>query len=203
MNKIYSNRKAENINHALYICPDCYEIDSFEVKNNDFVCSSCNYDIHINQFGFFERIKKGKLYFNNIRDWYNWEEEWLLKNITDKYDKKYNKVIFEDKNSKIFHSKTNSDLLNIGYADVKLYIDKIELDFTDRNQLITLNFNDLQTINPQINERLEIYYNNEAYRIIGSRPGVSALKWEVALNAIWKKLGQNNKLSSYIHPNIK
>ena len=61
-----------------------------------------------------------------------------------------------------------------------------------------MNFSELQTINPQVNERLEIYYKNEAYRIIGSHDGVSALKWEVAVNAIWKKLGQHNKLSHYI-----
>ena len=61
-----------------------------------------------------------------------------------------------------------------------------------------MNFNDLQTINPQVNERLEIFYKSEAYRIVGSRDGVSALKWEVALNAIWNKLGQKHKLSAYI-----
>ena len=63
---------------------------------------------------------------------------------------------------------------------------------------LNLNFNELQTINPQLHERLEIFYNNEAYRIIGSRPGVSALKWDVAVNAILKKMGQTAKLSPYI-----
>ena len=45
-----------------------------------------------------------------------------------------------------------------------------------------------------------MYYNNESYRLFGGRPGVSALKWEVAVNAIWKKLGQEIKLSPYINP---
>lgn len=198
MNKIYSRQKAKNINHALYVCPQCNAIDSFRVKENDFVCSACNYDIHIDKYGFFERINKGELFFDNIRDWYNWEEQWMIKEICHRFDNHYNGLIFEDKNSIIFHSKSDIKLNYIGQADVKLYIDRIELDFYEREELIVMEFDKLQTINPQVNERLEIYYNNEAYRIIGFREGVSALKWEVALNAIWQKLGQQNKLSPYI-----
>ncbi|MBT4340127.1 MAG: hypothetical protein HOD63_16175 [Bacteroidetes bacterium] len=78
-------------------------------------------------------------------------------------------------------------------------MDRIDLCFQENSKQITFNFNDLQAINPQVHERLEIYYKNEPYRIIGSREGVSALKWEVAVNAIWKKLGQENKLSPYIN----
>ena len=198
MNKINSNRRAEFINHALYICPNCKCIDSFRAHGNDFSCISCDYDIHIDKYGFFNRISEGNLYFDNIRDWYNWEESWLIEYIYNKYDKQDNDFIFEDKNSKIFHSKSDSKLELIGIADVKLYIDRIELIFKNKDALISFNYGYLQTINPQVNERLEIYYKNEAYRIIGSKPGVSALKWEVAVNAIWKKHGQFNKLSPYI-----
>jgi len=198
MIKVYSKHKAENINHTLYLCPECNAIDSFRVNANDFVCSECNYDIHINKYSFFERTNKGKLHFDNIRDWYNWAEKKLLEDIYNKFDNQYTDVIFKDKNSKIFHSKSDFGFSVIGNADVKLYIDRIELKFNSDNRLITFNYNDLQTINPQVNERLEIYYNNEAYRIVGSRKGVSALKWEVAVNAIWKKLKYENKLSPYI-----
>lgn len=197
-NRVFSKHKAEHINHALYLCPECHAIDSFRTSGNNFSCSACNYDIHINPYGFYERTNGGQLYYDNIRDWYNWEEKWLLENISKMFDRQHKELIFEDKASKIYHSEPDSELSYIGHADVKLYIDRIELDFIDKDDLITLNFNELQTINPQVHERLEIFYNNEAYRIIGSREGVSALKWEVALNAIWKKMGQENKLSPYI-----
>lgn len=198
-NIIKSKYKAENINHALYVCPDCHSIDSFIATGNEFACSKCKYDIHINKYNFFERKAKGKLYFDNIRDWYNWEEEWLLETISTKVENNFTDVIFEDTNSRIYHTKSNDDLNYIGNANIKLFIDRIELQFIKNKKTIHFNYNDLQTINPQVNERLEIFYNNEAYRVIGSRKGVSALKWEVAVNAIWKKLGQENKLSPYIH----
>jgi len=198
MNKIKSKKKAEYINHALYICPKCNAIDSFRVNGNDFYCSKCNYDIHINEYSFFERKTEGKLFFDNIRDWYNWQEKWLLEYISGKVDNKFDDVIFEDKNSKVYHSNSELDLSYIGNADIKLFIDRIEIHFLTESRIITMNYRDLQTINPQVNEMLEIFYDNEAYRIIGSRKGVSALKWEVAVNAIWNKIGLENKLSPYI-----
>jgi 1-acyl-sn-glycerol-3-phosphate acyltransferase len=72
--KINSDGKAEFINHALYICPNCKAIDSFKAKGNCFHCEECNYDICINDFGFFDRKSGGQLYFDNIRDWFNWQE---------------------------------------------------------------------------------------------------------------------------------
>ncbi len=199
MIKVRSKHKAEYINHTLYLCPKCNEIDSFTAAGNEFSCSKCNYDIHINDYSFFERISSGKLYYDNIRDWYKWQEKYLRNYINEQISANFMGLIFEDVNSKVFHSKESKDLAFIGAANVKLYINRIEICFTDKKEVITIDFHKLQTINPQVNERLEIYYNGEAYRIIGGRNGVSALKWEVAANAIWKSMGQNNKLSPYMN----
>jgi len=197
MNKIYSQNRSEYINHALYACPECKNIDSFRTNKNNFTCSKCSYEIHINKYGFFERTIEGELHFDNIRDWYNWQEKWLLDLVKNKLNRKYSDVVFQDANSKIYHSKPEKSLKYIGSANVKLFIDRIELAF-DNKESIIFNFNDLQTINPQVNERVEIFYNNEMYRLVGGRNGVSGLKWEVALNAIWKNMGQHYKLSPYI-----
>lgn len=198
MNKIHSAHKAENINHALYICPECHTIDSFKTAGNNFECALCGYDIHIDEYGFFERASEGKLFFDNIRDWYYWEEKWLLRHVADLFDKKSNDFIFEDQNSAFYETNENDEIVFVDHVDIKLYIDRIEIYFYTKKEKKTLNFDDLQTINPQVNDRLEIFYNNKAYRAIGHRPGVSALKWEVALNAIWNKLGQKHKLSAFI-----
>ena len=199
MNKIHSERRAEHIGHALYVCPQCYAIDSFKSEGNDFKCAKCNYDIHIDDCGFFERETAGKLFFDNIRDWYYWQEKWMAKFVNDRLDNHPNELIFEDLNSEIYHTQSDYKLDYLGNADVKLFPDRIEIRFKNNREKLEFKFEDLQTISPQINERLEIYFQNEAYRIIGSVPGVSALKWEVAANIIWKKIGQTTKLVSYIN----
>ena len=198
MNKIYSETRAEHISFALYVCPECNAIDSFKASGNNFECSHCNYNIHIDDYGFFERPKGGEIHFDNIRDWYNWEGKWLVNYVNKMFDEQSQEIVFEDKNSNIFHSTSGGNLDFIGIADIRLFINRIEIDFKEKDECLHMNFDDLQTISPQINDRLEIYYKSQAYRAIGEREGVSALKWEVAVNAIWKKLGQDNKLAPYI-----
>lgn len=197
MEKIKSSKRAEHIGHALYLCPECQAIDSFQAQGNDFECEKCNYAIHIDDYGFFERKDKGELHFNNIRDWFNWEEKELIHFVREKYLSKSKEPIFTDTKMEIFKNDAKGELISIGIADVHLYRDKILVDFYEKENL-KFNFTDLQTINPQTKERLEIYHNNDAYRIAGTRPGISALKWEVAVNTIWKEMGLNAKMVPYI-----
>ena len=200
MNKINSDNKAEHISHALFVCPECFTIDSFRANGNEFECNTCCYSMHINEFGFFVRRGEGNLFFNNIRDWFQWQQEWMITHINKKLDSNFTGVIFEDINSNIFNSQSGYELKFMGIADVRLFADRIEIDYKDKDkdEKTFLYLNQLQTINPQVNEMLEIYYNDKAYRVTGNRDGVSALKWEVAVNSIWKRNGENSKLSSYL-----
>jgi len=203
MNKIHSKHKAEHINYVLYLCPSCHSIDSFTASGNTFLCTRCKYDIRIDNFGFFKRISAGKLFFDNIRDWYSWEEKCLLNHVNKMFDSKNSSCIFEDSHSKFYHSNTHGKMAFIDTVNLKLFIDRIEIEQHSKNRTITFNLDDLQTINPQINERLEVYYANEAYRFVGKKPGISGLKWEVAVNALWKKTGQDHKLSAYIEQSLE
>lgn len=194
---IHSKTKAEHISHALYFCPNCRAIDSFDCSGNDFLCKACGYDVHINRFGFFERIGAGPLFFDNIRDWYNWEEAEFAQWIGNLWESNSKDLLFQDLGSEVYRSDSKGRLELIGSGNVSLFVDKIVLELP-KKQSIIMNLDDLQTINPQVHERLEIFYQNTAYRIVGGIPGVSALKWEVAVNTLWKKKGQMNKLSPYI-----
>lgn len=200
---VKSKHKAQYINHALYVCPDCHALDSFHAFGNTFACQTCGYDIEIDLYSFFKRKTPGKLHYDNIRDWYYWEENWLYKKVTQLLQEDSKNLIFEDKNSLIYHTSGAHDLDFLGPGTIQLYPTKIVIALSDQKETLHLDFNILQTINPQVNEMLEIYYNGDAYRVIGNRKGVSALKWEVAVNAIWRNLGQTQKLSPYIGPNFQ
>jgi 1-acyl-sn-glycerol-3-phosphate acyltransferase len=200
LNPIRSKYRAEYISHALYVCPDCLQIDTFHCEGNDFHCSNCAYDLHINTYGFFERKDGGKLYFDNIRDWYYWQEKYLTDLINDILSSGQEGIIFHDKQAEVLHQDSGPNFISLGLADVSLYPDMIKIEFTNKDDDLLMNFNDLQAINPQVKEQLEIYYKGVAYRIIGPRKGTSALKWEVAVNAIWRRMGHKHKLSPYINP---
>ncbi len=120
--KINSNCKAEFINHALYVCPYCRAIDSFNAKGNCFYCKKCNYDICINEFGFFDRKSEGQLYFDNIRDWFSWQETFFSNLIREKHSLNFDGELLHDKNSKVYHSKENGGFEFIGVTDISLFI---------------------------------------------------------------------------------
>ncbi len=197
-NRIFSQKRAEYVNHALFVCPHCLAIDRFRAAGNNFVCIGCKYDIHIDTYGFYKRMSSGKIYFDNILDWYLWQEGWLHDFIQQKIEADYTGQVFTDVGSHVYHEAKMSGFEYIGEANLTLFIDRIEIDFQGKRTNLVMNFNDLQTINPQVNEMLEIFYKGEAYRIIGGYNGVSALKWEIAANVIWKNSGQLNKLSAYL-----
>lgn len=196
---IRSNKKAEHISFALYVCPNCYEIDTFRCQGDHFHCAHCGYDLQINRHGFFERISPGEVHFDNIRDWYYWQEQFLSDLVQVKMDRGEHGPLLTDTGSAVYAGNEKGDLVFQGRADVSLYADHILIDFTD-GSCLQMNLADLQTINPQVHEKLEMFYQGVAYRMTGSRAGVSALKWEVAVNAIWRRTGQKHKLSPYIRP---
>jgi hypothetical protein len=196
--RIHSNHKAQWISHALFVCPECHSIDSFHCSGDDFACSNCSYGIQIDDYGFFNLKKGHQLRFDNIRDWYDWQEKWLIDFVSKKHLESCKDVIFKDHDSKVHIASKDEPFQFIGRANVLLYVDRIELDFTETNQLKKLLFRDLQTVNPQINENVEIKMGDQMYRLEGREPGVSGLKWELAANAIWKMFGQMNKRSPYI-----
>lgn len=200
---IKSNKRAEYISHTLFICPQCHSIDTFRAHGNDFQCNNCNYLIHINKFGFFESDPDRDLYFENIRDWYHWQESWMFSHIRELFEKKYTGRIFQDSDSAVYFSESTDDLTFIGKADLSLYLDRIEIDFRSHEEIRILAIEQLLTINPQVDEKLELFYQDVSYRFVEGRPGVSGLKWEVAVNAIWFLQGQEYKLSPYIKPTIK
>jgi len=195
---IYSNRKAEHISHTLFVCPECRALDSFEASGNDFWCTNCNYTLFIDANGFFQVPNNQQLHFDNIRDWYDWQKDWTFEYIARLSQDHYEGLIFEDKKSRIYASNSGTDLTYVGVANLSLYLDRIEFSFCDQDKVIHIMMDELLTINPQVHEKLEIIYRGGVYRSIGGRPGVSGLKWEIAANAIWKMMGQEQKLSPYI-----
>ena len=85
-----------------------------------------------------------------------------------------------------------------GVATLTLFTNRIEITFDTSTTSEILYLEKLHTINPQVHEKIEIMYDDKIYRAIGIDPGVSGLKWEIAVNVLWKKMGQEYKLSPYI-----
>ncbi|GAA4826142.1 hypothetical protein GCM10023331_08430 [Algivirga pacifica] len=199
---IHSKHKAEEIGHALYVCPECQKLNTFVAKGNDFYCHSCGYYLHINTYGFYEVKSSHQLHFDNIRDWYHWQEKWLINTVSQKFEQDKNIPLLEEQRLNIYRGEGSEEIKLLGEGTAYLYTDRIEICLDEDINPIILPLDQIQSLSAQLHERLEMYYNDTAYRFVGINKGVSALKWEVAVNTLWKKMGQDKKLMAYIPTEI-
>lgn len=56
---------------------------------------------------------------------------------------------------------------------------------------------DITSLSPQFKERIELFCFDKAYRFISTQHQEPAIKWELAINAVWHHTGQAFKLSPY------
>ena len=193
-NRLYSFHRAEYISYVLFLCPNCHSIGHIHTRYNNFECSDCTSKWHIDPYGFFEG-KEHQSKFDNIIDWYDWQLDFFNSYIEGKAETKDPSILFSDENMLVFIEE-GKGFKRLGKCKMNFYIDRIELNFYNGKQLI-LPSDEIQTLRPQLRERIEVFYDAKAYRILSRKKGVSGLKWEMACNAIWKKEGQEYKLSNY------
>jgi 1-acyl-sn-glycerol-3-phosphate acyltransferase len=195
MNKLTCPFKAKYISYALFTCPNCHSIGKINSDGNNFHCTSCMRSWHVNPYGFFES-ENGLNKFDNIIDWYDWQLEYFRDFIQEKINESSTDILFSDRNMILFKEK-NGAFRRKGIVVMNFYLDRIELVFKSKKKLI-LPISKIQTLSPQLRERIEISFEDNAYRIKGRKKGVSGLKWEIACNTVWKSINQDYKLSSYL-----
>jgi len=194
--KIRSNKRAEYLNHVIFYCPKCRTLKGFGAKNNHLNCKNCNLKIEVNEYGFFE-TDEFKLPYKNILQAYNQQVEYLTNYVNQQIELKNKNYLFSDNDVLIYKSDVNFDYELIGKGNLYFYIDRIEVVILNQNSLI-FNLNKLQTLNPQLNERIELYYQDIAYRFIGVEPGLPGIKWEIACNTVWSNTKQFHKVSPHL-----
>ncbi|MBE5816352.1 MAG: 1-acyl-sn-glycerol-3-phosphate acyltransferase [Clostridiales bacterium] len=79
MIRFKGKRLAEGITSAIYYCPRCNSLDSFEVIDSTVRCKSCSYEVKYNEYGYFEG---DNVVFDNVLAWDEWqlsrlEELWM------------------------------------------------------------------------------------------------------------------------------
>lgn len=190
---IRSNHRAEYIERMLFQCPDCESFDGFTSAKNSFSCNSCNYTIDIDDYGFFQ--SKGQVKFDNPRDWLNWQNQNFVKYISLILEEDRSACFFKINNVEVQEAIGEGPMLKKGVGQVAFYADKISLTCPNFNE--DLCHKDTSSLSPQFKERLELFYQNKAYRLTSLHHQEPGIKWELAINTVWSHTEQAFKLSSY------
>ncbi len=95
MVKLAGKDHAEYIERIIYVCPNCHHIHTFASLGDEFKCKECQAKGTVNEYGFIE----GDFPYDNLVDWYHFQEEYLYKYLEDNtikpielYDVKHRKI---------------------------------------------------------------------------------------------------------------
>jgi len=191
--EIRSNHKAEYIERLLFICPDCSSIDGFTSVKNNFSCNACGYAIEIDLYGFFKT--NGKVHFDNPRDWHNWQNQHFVNLILNQLNAGIKTPFFEATSIEICEADGNGKMAKKGIGTLSFYADKIKITCSGFDK--ELFHKDITSLSPQFKERIEMFYQEKAYRFTSTTHQEPGIKWELAINAVWAQTDQKFKLSSY------
>jgi 1-acyl-sn-glycerol-3-phosphate acyltransferase len=192
-NSYIGKNLAENLEHLLFICPQCKSFNTLVSKNDQLVCQHCQYGVCYNQYGFLEAIQK-KLYFDNLRDWNRWQNSFLRKLIQKKIKNSNAKIILEDHPVDILKGSFEASFQKQGEG--RLWLDKMGLHYSlpggEKHQF---NVKHITGLNVQFHAVLEFNYKEHIYRLHFHNPHVSAYKWVQAIHYIQEENQQSKKIN--------
>ncbi|MFW6228056.1 MAG: lysophospholipid acyltransferase family protein [Alkalispirochaeta sp.] len=185
-------RRAEYLERALFVCPECKRVDTLHSRGQRLSCTVCGYTVRMNNRGFFEP-RGGSLYFETIRDWNLWQiDEYhryidrFLDASTDDATGGTDQIIAEGATT-IEEGYKTQPLKLLGTGPMTLYRDRIEV-VPDAGGPLVFGIRAVEGINVQNNEHLEFYVNDTLYRISAVNPRGNTYKWDLAVRYLQRRL---------------
>lgn len=172
-----SKAKAEFLERMLFVCPKCGKIETLSSKGDHLTCSNCGLDIVFNE-DLHLTSEDESFTFNKLLDWYNYQIRYVRDfEVTDK-------VIFTDKNVKLFISNPGKKRKLI--SDGKILLTKDKLIF----ESIEFNVADIEIASPINGTNFNFSTNDENYLVMGHER-FNPLKYVLMFNRLDTKMKLN------------
>lgn len=181
------SRPAENLELALFICPQCNAIGRLHSRGRRLTCLECNYSVWYNDYGFLQR-RTGRLYFDTVRHWNLWQQERLEGEIVRSIEAGNREAIIEDHDLKMFVGYRTKPVRRRASGKLTLYPHLIDFSSTNGASM-RFPLDDIDGINVQIGEHLEFYRRKVLYRFQSKDRSVSAYKWMCAIEILQRLSG--------------
>lgn len=193
MIEIQSEKRAEQVEKAIFQCQCCEEFTDFKASGNRFGCEHCDQVFELDVYGFVKASVDLK--FDNLRDWINWQNKNFVDFLREKYDKSSDDAFFSAKAMSIERAKGSGSMKKLGLGDIYFFKDRIEVDVN--NEKLHLDFKGITSLSAQYMERIEFFHHDYAFRFVSKKHFESGLKWELATNVMWSLSGDEHKVASY------
>ncbi len=191
-NKYLGKNLAENLEHLLFVCPNCLSFNTLVSHHNQLTCHKCQYGVVYNQYGFLEGLQK-KLYFANLRDWNRWQNQFLKEFIAEKYRIKNQdgKDILRDTEVQIFAGSLNKPFTYVGKGNLCLNQKELYFELPDRENYY-FSLDKITGLSVQFQAVLEFIYQDNMYRFRFQNPHLSAYKWVQSIGITREKIDELN-----------
>lgn len=166
----YKNRNpAEDLETALFICPECHSMADMKSSGNRFYCAKCGSSQTFNYYGYFENGSS----FKTIYDWDRFQRGYLKEYIAS-LPEDYAEPIFTD--NEIILSQVNDDHTTVPVltGEMKLYKNRISL--SDGSTTVEIPISDIHHMAVAMEAKLMFSTPDTYYQAISEKP-YSALKY--------------------------
>ena len=165
-----SNRRAEFLERALYVCPHC-GLTEFISDKNAVKCKTCGMEV---EYGEDKTLtaKNGECPFTFMGEWYDYQNKFVIDADFTKY---IDTPMFTDK-SDVYNVVLYKHKQRISKnAKIKLFYDKIVLE-RDGEEPFIMAFDDVSTVTVLGRNKLNVYHKDQIYQFKGNRR-FNALKY--------------------------
>ena len=153
-----SDKKAEYLERAMYVCPDC-GLSEFYSNANEIKCKKCHKKIEYRE----DKSLRGvgfDFQFNFVKDWYDYQCDFINNLDVMQYA---DTPIYRDTAgvSQIFVYKGREQLFE--NAQLDLYGDKFVVTAPD-GTIINMSFDDISAVSVLGRNKLNVYYKDKLYQ---------------------------------------
>ncbi|MCK5157448.1 MAG: 1-acyl-sn-glycerol-3-phosphate acyltransferase [Spirochaetales bacterium] len=166
-------RRAEYLEHVLYICPSCGSVVSMVSDKNNLTCRHCKLDVHMDEYGFLSSEKEG-FSFTTVAEWNSWQLNEIEKRIRSGYWNN-GKPIFIGDTALFGSGYREQQLAYFGEADVIMDINGLTVVQNDK--IFKFSYDKLESVSVAFQRVFEFYYENTLYRLKFPPPRSSAYKY--------------------------
>lgn len=194
--RFIGTRPAEYIERAIFVCPKCKSIASFDSHGDTAECRECSYTFRYDEYGFLQSVN-GPLVFSSISEWNDWQIGYFIEFLSK--DMSTKEPLFEEGPAILWRGYRAEPLKRLNTGRAYFYPSGIEFR-TTVGRVKFFPIEDLYGENVQDKEKLEFYHQNSLYRLDFLNIRASAYMWYQAISLLHQK-AQNMEVDGRAHVN--
>jgi len=171
----YGKGLANYLERYLFTCPCCKNIGTMHSDNDLFMCTSCQYKVRYNAYGWLEQVE-GDLKFKYLKDWNDWQLQYLAEQSSQT---SFNEKLFSAMKDEVELSISEDDAPYVkhGLTTISWKNDALHICSSQSNINLSIPFRELEGLNVHMHNKLDFFLGNKLIRLNFHHPRTSAYKW--------------------------